>query len=149
MAVIRVKFAFMMGNRILASQDYFKSAGLSPNNFLMVKVTMAIWQFLRIGVTANSILGVKFGFDGIFRFFSSNKRILFWEHCSRHIVINVDGNSFAQSVTVISMLIKASACDNYSLGMIMMNSAYVDCRVQDMDAFSFLSSDKVPEYLGY
>lgn len=81
--------------------------------------------------------------------FFSHKRILFWEHCSRHIVINVDGNSFAQPVTVISMLIKASACDNYSLGMIMMNSAYVDCRVQDMDAFSFLSSDKVPEYLGY
>lgn len=113
----------------------------------MVKVTMAIWQFLRIGVTANSILGVKFGFDRIFRFFFPHKRILFWEHCSRHIVINVDGNSFAQPVTVISMLIKASACDNYSLGMIMMNSAYVDCRVQDMDAFSFLSSDKVPEYL--
>lgn len=64
-------------------------------------------------------------------------------------MINVDGNSFAQPVTVISMLIKASACDNYSFGMIMMNSACVDCRVQDMDAFSFLSSDKVQEYLGY
>lgn len=149
MAVIRVKFAFMMGNRILASQDYFKSAGLSPNNFLMVKVTMAIWQFLRIGVTANSILGVKFGFDGIFRFFFFSQAYPVLRDCSRHIVINVDGNSFAQPVTVISMLIKASACDNYSLGMIMMNSAYVDCRVQDMDAFSFLSSDKVPEYLGY
>lgn len=78
-------------------------------------------------------------------FFFPHKRILFWET----VVINVDGNSFAQPVTVISMLVKVSACDNYSLGMIMMNSAYVDCRVQDMDAFSFLLSDKVPEYLGY
>lgn len=148
MAVIRVKFAFMMENGILASQDYFKSTGLSPNNFLMVKVTMAIWQFLRIGVTTNSILGVKFGSNEIFRSFFFHKHISFWEHCSRHIVINGDGNSFAQTVTVFSMLIKASVCDNYSLGMIMMNSAYADCRLQDMDAFSLLLSDKVPEYLG-
>lgn len=150
MAVIRVKFAFMMENGILVSQDYFKSTGLSPNNFLMVKVTMAIWQFLRIGVTTNSILGVKFGFDEIFRsfFFSQHKHILFWEHCSRHIVINRDGNSIAQTVTVFSMLIKASVCDNYSLGMIMMNSAYADCRLQDMDASFLFLLDKVPEYLG-
>ena len=43
------------------------------------------------------------------------------------------------------MLIEASTWDNHRSVMVMMNSAYVDCRLQDTDTFSFLLGDKLPE----